>query len=83
MRSSQKHVCIGRALDPVPWYVRTDLTRIWAYGRVFETTSGEFFTRNDPRVSLIHLENPEIEAVRMIQHLTEQHMYILSLKEAQ
>ena len=71
---------------PFPWYVRTNLTDIWAYGRVFETTSGyrgEFFTPNDANVSLIHLGNNETEALKMMQRLTEQHMYIVSLKELQ
>lgn len=65
--------------------MRTNLTDIWAYGRVFETTSGyrgEFFTPNDANVSLIHLGN-ETGALKMMQRLTEQHMYILTLKELQ
>ena len=71
---------------PFPWYERLDLSNIWPYGRVFETSSGyhgEFFTPNDPDVSLIHLGDNEQDANKMMQRLTEQHMYILSLKELQ
>lgn len=63
-----------------------DLSDIWVYGRIFETTSGfhgEFFTPNDSIISLIHLGYNEKEALKMMQRLTEQHMYILSLKELQ
>lgn len=63
-----------------------DLSDIWVYGRIFETTSGfqgEFFTPNDSTISLIHLGYNEKEALKMMQRLTEQHMYILSLKELQ
>ena len=71
---------------PFPWFVRIDLTDVWPYGRVFETTSGfhgEFFTPNDPKVSLLHLGNNESEALNMMRRLTNQHMYIISLKELQ
>ena len=71
---------------PFPWFVRIDLTDVWPYGRVFETTSGfhgEFFTLNDPKVSLIHLGNNERDALSRMRRLTDQHMYIISLKELQ
>ena len=71
---------------PFPWYVRGDLTDAWPYGRVFVTTSGyhgEFFTPNDPRTSFIYLGDTELEAIRKMKRLTNQHIYINSLKELQ
>ena len=69
---------------PFPWYVRGDLTDVWPYGRVFVTTSGyhgEFSTPNDPSTSLIYLGDDELEALRTMKRLTNQQIYILSLKE--
>ena len=71
---------------PFPWYIRTDLTDLWTYGQVLESTSGyhgEFFTPDEPTVSLIHLGNNKKEAVRMMKHLTQQHMHILAVKDCQ
>ena len=70
---------------PFP-YVRADLTDVWPYGRVFVTTSGyhgEFFTPDDSTVSLIYLGDNELDALSMMRRLTNQHEYILSLKELQ
>ena len=71
---------------PFPWYVRTDLTEAWPYGRVFITSSGchgEFITPEDPTVSLIYLGENILDALVMMRRLTNQHEYILSLKEIQ
>ena len=71
---------------PFPWYVRADLTDAWPYGRVFVTSSGchgEFITPKDPTVSLIYLGENILEALSMMQRLTNQHEYLLSLKELQ
>ena len=71
---------------PFPWYVRADLTDVLPYGRIFVTTSGyhgEFFTPDDPTVSLIYLGDNELDALNMMRRLTNQHEYILSLKELQ
>ena len=69
---------------PFPWYVRADLTEAWPYGRVFITPSGchgEFITPEDPTVSLIYLGENILDALVMMRRLTNQHEYILSLKE--
>ena len=71
---------------PFPWYVRADLTDAWPYGRVFVTSSGchgEFITPEDPTVSLIYLGENILDALAMMQRLTNQHEYLLSLKELQ
>ena len=71
---------------PFPWYVRTDLTEAWPYGRIFITSSGchgEFITPEDPTVSLIYLGENILDALVMMRRLTNQHEYILSLKELQ
>ena len=71
---------------PYPCYERTDLSHTWIYGRIFETTSGyhgEFFTPENRLLSLIHLGNNELEAIRMMRRITQQHMYILSLMDCQ
>ena len=71
---------------PFPWYVRADLTDAWPYGRIFVTSSGchgEFFTPEDPTVSLIYLGENILDALSMMRRLTNQHEYILSLKELQ
>ena len=60
---------------PFPWFVQINLTDVWPYGRVFETTSGfhrEFFTLNDPKVSFIHVGNNERDALSRMKCLTEQ-----------
>ena len=41
------------------------------------------FTPNDPKISLLHLGNDEKEALNRMKRLTDQHMYIISLKELQ
>ena len=71
---------------PHSCYERLDLSRSWIYGRIFETTSGyhgEFFTPENKMLSLIHLGDNEAETLRMMQRITQQHMYILSLKDCQ
>ena len=71
---------------PFPWYVRADLTEAWPYGRIFVTSSGchgEFITPEDPTVSLIYLGENMLDALVMMRRLTNQHEYILSLKELQ
>ena len=71
---------------PFPWYVRADLTDAWPYGRIFVTSSGchgEFFTPDDPTVSLIYLGENILDALAMMRRLTNQHEYILPLKELQ
>ena len=71
---------------PFPWYVRADLTDSWPYGRIFVTSSGchgDFFTPEDPTVSLIYLGENILDALSMMRRLTNQHEYLLSLKELQ
>ena len=44
---------------------------------------GEFFTPDDPTVSLIYLGDNILDALSMMRQLTNQHEYLLSLKELQ
>lgn len=63
---------------------RHDLSDSLPYGRVFVTSSGfhgEFFTHDNMILSLIFLGGDEVSALRMMQKITQQHMYILSLKQ--
>ena len=64
--------------------IRLDLSDSWPYRRVFASTSEfhwKFYTPDKMMLVLIHREHKELDAIRMMQRLTKQHMYILSLKE--
>ena len=66
-----------------PVYLRPDLSDIWPFARVFESSSGlhrEFLTPNKMILSLVHLGTNE-QALYMMQKITQQTMYIVSLKE--
>jgi len=69
---------------PYPWYLRRDLSDIWPFGRVFESSSGlhgKFLTPRKMMLSLVHLGTNDVQAPKMMQKITQQTMYILSLKE--
>jgi len=60
------------------------LTDVWAYGRVFLTSSGfhgEYYTPNDKILSLLYLGQDDVQALQMIKRIIQQHIYLLSLKE--
>ena len=57
---------------------------IWPYGRVFETSSGlhgEFFTPDQMILSLLYLGHDDVTAIRTMKNVTQQTMYIVSLKD--
>ena len=69
---------------PYPWYERPNLSDIWPYGRVFETSSGlhgEFFTPDQMVLSLLYLGHDDVTAIQMMQKITQQTMYIVSLED--
>ena len=69
---------------PTPWYERPNLSDIWPYGGVFETSSGqhgEFFSPDQMVLSLLHLGHDDVKAIQTMKKITQQTMYILSLKE--
>ena len=60
------------------------LTSIWPYGRVYQTDTGfhgEFFEPNEMILSLIYLGNDDLDAMYMMKRITEQQLYIMSLKD--
>jgi len=68
---------------PYPVYLRLDLSDIWPFGRVFESSSGlhgEFLTPDEMILSLVHLGTNDDQALKMMQKITQQTMYIVSLK---
>jgi len=67
------------------WFIENQsLTEVWAYGRVFNTSSGihgEYHTPNEKILSLLYLGPDEDQALQMMKTITQQHLYVLSLKE--
>jgi len=67
------------------WFIENQsLTDVWYYGRVFNTSSGihdEYHTPDEKILSLLYLGPDEDQALQMIKMITQQHIYILSLKE--
>ena len=60
------------------------LTQAWYYGRVFNTSSGihgEFHTPDEKILSLLYLGSNEEQALEMMKNITQQNIYILSLKD--
>ena len=52
---------------PYPVYLRPDLSDIWPFGRVFESSSGlhgEFLTPDEMMLSLVHLGTNDDQALR-------------------
>jgi len=69
---------------PYPWYLRKDLSDIWPFGRVFESSSGlhgEFIAPQTMMLSLVHLGTHDVQALEMMKNITQQTVYILSLKD--
>jgi len=69
---------------PYPWYLRKDLSDVWPFGRIFESSSGlhgEFLTPKTMMLSLVHLGTNDVQALEMMKNITQQTMYILSLNE--
>jgi len=69
---------------PYPWYMRRDLSDVWPFGRVFESSSGlhgEFLTPQTMMLSLVHLGTNDVQALKMMEKITQETMYILSLKD--
>jgi len=67
------------------WFIENQsLTDVWCYGRIFNTSSGihgEHHTPDKKILSLLYLGPDEDQALQMIKTITQQHIYILSLKE--
>ena len=64
--------------------INQSLTHVWYYGRVFNTSSGihgEYHTPDEKILSLLYLGPDEDQALQMIKMITQQHIYILTLKE--
>jgi len=64
--------------------MRRDLSKVWPFGRVFESSSGfhgEFITPQTMMLALVYLGTNAVQALKMMQKLTQQTMYILSLKD--
>ena len=58
------------------------LTKVWAYGRVFNTSSGfhgEYLTPDEKLLSLLYLGRYEDQALQLIKKITQQHLYIIEL----
>jgi len=58
------------------------LTEVWAYGRVFITSSGfhsEYLTPDEKILSLLYLGPDEDQALQMMKTITQQHLYIIEL----
>ena len=69
---------------PKPWFLSQDLSDIWPYGRVFETTSGfhgEFIAPDNGRLSLIFLGQDQVQTLLTMKNIFQQALYIQSLKE--
>jgi len=69
---------------PYPRYLRGDLSDVWPFGRVFESSSGlhgEFLTPKTMMLSLVHLGTNDVQALKTMQKITQETMYILSLKD--
>jgi len=69
---------------PSKWYHRQRLSEVWPYGRIFETSSrfhGEYLTPNTHMLSLIHLGLTDIQVIQTMKNITQQTLYIQSLKE--
>ena len=69
---------------PKPWFLSQDLSDIWPYGRVFETTSGfhgEFIAPGNGRLSLIFLEQDQVQTLLTMKNIFQQALYIQSLSE--
>jgi len=58
------------------------LTKVWAYGRVFNTSSGfhgEYLTLDENILSLLCLGPDEDQALQLIKKITQQHLFIIEL----
>ena len=69
---------------PKPWFLSQDLSDIWPYGRVFETTSGfhgEFIAPGNGRLSLIFLGQDQVQTLLTMKNVFQQALYIQSLSE--
>jgi len=58
------------------------LTTVWAYGRVFITSSGfhgEYLTPDEKILSLLYLGPDEDQVLEPIKKITQQHLYIIEL----
>jgi len=70
---------------PHPWFMRRDLSEVWPYGRVFETTSGfhgEFIAPSNKRLSLVFLGDKLVQALKTMKNIGQQTLYIRSLNES-
>ena len=67
------------------WFIEIKhLTEVWAYGRVFYTSSGfhgEYHSPDLQILSILYLGPDEDQALHMMKTITQQHLYMLSLKE--
>ena len=64
--------------------VNNFLTQAWYYGRIFNTSSGihgEFLSPDDKALSLMYLGQNEDQALQMMKNITQQNIYVLSLKD--
>jgi len=72
-------------LKQFTWFIEIKhLTEVWAYGRVFYTSSGfhgEYHSPDLQILSILYLGPDEDQALHMMKTITQQHLYMLSLKE--